>query len=138
MRDVRIGIELREKFIERRGAEGEEERLIAIVAAAPIACAKGPRQRELRDFFAVAEDAELRFSGEHFFPSDQAGLTAAKGDAIVVDDALARELRTRLLRLLRCGHDHSGVVVCSRRPEAWGSPLARNASTRTEGLRTED
>ena len=105
VRDVGVGVELREKFVQRAHAEGEDEGLVAVVAAAPVALAEGAGHGQLRHLFAVAEDAELGLAGQHLPAADEAGLPRAPGDAIVIDDALARELRADGLGLFRCGHD---------------------------------
>src|SRR5438105_3532343 len=104
MFDVGIGIELGEQLVERPHPRCEDERLIAVVTGAPVALAKRARHGQLGDFFAVAENPEFGLAGEDLFASDQAGLPAAEGDAIVLDDALASELRAELLRLLGRRH----------------------------------
>src|SRR5215212_6818505 len=121
--DVRVRIELPEEFVERGDAEGEHQGLVAVVAGAPVALAECARPCELRDFLAVAENAELRLAGEHFLAADEAGLPAAHGDAIVVDDRFARELRARLR--FGCRHVELRCHGFCRwsTPEGGGSPL---------------
>src|SRR5581483_1603640 len=101
---IGIRVELREKFIERRRTCGEHEGLIAVIAGAKITVAERARHRQLRDFLAIAENAELRLAGENLFPADEARLAAAVRHTIVIDDALACELRTGIVCLLWCGH----------------------------------
>src|SRR4051794_22340428 len=96
-------VKLREKLLERRRADGEHERLIAVIAGTEITAPERARHRQLRDLFTVAEDPELRLAGENFLAADEAGLTAAVRDAVVVEDALASELRACLFGLLGCG-----------------------------------
>ena len=112
--DVGMRVQLREEFVERADAGGEDEGLIAVVAAAPVALAERARHGQLRDLFAVAEDAEFGLAGQHFPAADQAGLPRAPGDAVVVDDALARELRADRFGLFRCGHRRREVYPDSR------------------------
>src|SRR5205085_6360854 len=76
VRDVRVRVELSKELVERRGAGREHERLIAVIARAPVTAAECARPCELRDFFPVAKDAELRLAGQDFFAPDQAGVTA--------------------------------------------------------------
>src|SRR5262245_10653960 len=97
-----LGVELREVLRERGRADGEHEGLVAVVAAAPVTLAEGPGHGQLRHFLAVAEDAELGLARQHLAAADEADLPAAEGDAVVVDDALTRELRACLFGLLWC------------------------------------
>src|SRR5437867_325794 len=120
---IGIGIQLVEEFLERSDSRSEDERLIAIVAGAPVALAERAGHGQLRHFLAIAEDAEFCFAGEDFFAADQTRLAAAKGDTIVLHDALARELSTDLLRLLRCRH------CCAESPPRKWVAAGKNRNT---------
>src|SRR6266536_5936258 len=99
VRDIGVGVELPEELVERSHAEGQDEGLIAVIARAPVALAEGARPGELRHFLAVAKNAELRLAGEHLLAADQTGLATAKGDAVVLENALAGELGAGLFLL---------------------------------------
>ncbi|SRR5260221_6233145 len=101
---VGMGIELGEVFVEGGRADGEHEGLVAVVAGPPVAAAEGAGHGQLRHLLAVAEDAELGLAGQHFLAADEAHLPAAEGNPVVLENALTRELRANLLRLLWCGH----------------------------------
>jgi hypothetical protein len=69
MLQVRMGIELREPLLHGEFADREHEGHVAVVPAAPIALAELFGHAHLRQFLAIAEDAELGFSGQYFLPS---------------------------------------------------------------------
>ena len=93
--EIGVGVELGEELLHGEQAEGHHEGLVTVVAGAEVAGAEGPRQGDLGDLLAVAEDAELGLAGEHLPPADQARLPALESDAVVAEDALLRELRAR-------------------------------------------
>jgi len=94
--------------------------------------AERTRHGELRDFLAVAEDPEFCFAGEDFLTADQAGLTAAKRDTIVLDDALARELRADLLPTARVS-----TFFVHKSPPGWVAASDEIVTFKGCGLRDE-
>jgi hypothetical protein len=62
----------------------EHEGLVAVVTASPIAMLENFGHGHLGHFFTVSKNAKFGFTSEHLFSTDQAGLTAFEGDAIIV------------------------------------------------------
>ena len=75
--DVGIGIELGEELLQRQRPDGQHERLVPVVARAPVTGSKRPRHRQLGHLLAVTEDAELRLARQHLAAAQQAGLPAS-------------------------------------------------------------
>src|SRR5439155_9781574 len=85
------GVELGEELRQIRHAGREHQRLVAVVAGAPVAVPEALRQRELRDLLAIAEDAEAGLAGENFTTPDDARGATADGEAVVGEDLVRWE-----------------------------------------------
>src|SRR6266853_1961858 len=87
--DVGVAVELREELAHVGHAGRPHERLVAVVARAPVARTEGLRHRDVGHFLAVAEDAERGIPAQHLCASDDAGAPAAVGQAVVGDDSFS-------------------------------------------------
>ena len=83
-----MGVKLGEKALDGDFTQGEHEGLVAVIATAEVAVAKGVGHGDLGRFFAIAEDAEFGTAAQHLAPPNQAGLPAPKGGAVIVHHLL--------------------------------------------------
>ena len=97
---VGVGVKLSEEFLDGMQAQGEQQRLVAVIARAHVAGTHRLSQGKLGDLFAVAEDAEFRLAAEDLAPPNQAGLTAGQSEPVVGEHFLARQARLRQLNCL--------------------------------------
>ena len=67
-----IGVQGRQKTARRcQGADGHHERLIPVISAAEVSVAEHFGPRELRELFAIAENAKLGLSRQDFFAAER-------------------------------------------------------------------
>lgn len=104
---VRIGIELRKKFLDIAVAEGKCHGLVAVVAGSEVAVGKGMGQGNLCDFLAIAKNAELGLAREHFLAAEITRLAALMRYPKVVQDHILGKWNCSLCAFLTGYFSHT-------------------------------
>ena len=73
---IRICIELRKKLLHSSEPAGKHKCLVPIISGTEITGFEKLGHSDLRHFFAIAENAEFSFTGEHLFTPQQTRLPA--------------------------------------------------------------
>jgi hypothetical protein len=88
---VSVGIQLGKEIAKLKHTQGMDPGLVTVITGAPIPFPEGARHGELRQFLAVAEDAELCLARKYLAPSDDGCLSRTVSQAVVGDDLADRE-----------------------------------------------
>ncbi len=83
MLNIGVCIQLGKKLLYGGSTERKSKRLVPIVARIKITRPEKLGDRYLRNFFAIAEDAEFSLPGKHFFTTQQAGLPAFTNQPVI-------------------------------------------------------
>ena len=82
--DVGIGVERSEILAHIQQPSGHHQRLIAVVARAPVAVAHHLGKGNLRQFFSIPKNAKLGLSSQHLFAAEQRSFTADASKTVIV------------------------------------------------------
>ena len=111
--EIGVGVELAEPVLHFEQAGGEHEGLVAVITGADVARPEGAGHGQLGELFAVAEDAEFGFAGEHFLAADQAHMAAQPAEVVVVKDVVGLEVDRHVTG------QSEGVSSLERRISPW-------------------
>ena len=120
-RGIGVRVELGEIFLDRQKASGHHQRLIPIVTTAEITGLELPRERELRDFLAVSEDAEFGLARQDLLSSEKRGFPADAGELVIVEGDLAKVITGFKRESL--SHEVDGAARRYRRRRTHSEPL---------------
>ncbi len=84
--DVGVSVELSEELLDGEEFQREHEGLVAVVAGSHVAQREGVGEGDLRDFLAIAEDAEHGAAEHDLTARKRAHLSAAVCDAVVAEN----------------------------------------------------
>src|SRR6185295_7871493 len=96
--NIRICIQLGEKFLDRRRTQGKTQGLVPVITSIKITRSEKFCNGDLGHFLAVPENAEFSLACQYFLAAEQTGFPAFTNQPVVLQYLLAEQVKREVFQ----------------------------------------